>query len=180
MWRWSLITAGLIALFWAIWYLAAGSVPVVTSIKMTGNWTLELPFGVSRWWGILIGPIWSIALISLSTSEIIKKDEDLVIGLIVGLAVGLLFGLVVGLDADLVVGLGFGLVLGLAVGLVVGLFSGLDNSLGLGLGFSLFFGLAVGLLFGLVVGLGCGLGVGLGVVLKWIFLRISGRQPGIG
>ena len=58
--RWSIVTGGLIALFWAIWYLATGEVPIVTSIKMTPNWNYVLPFGISRWWDILIGPIWSL------------------------------------------------------------------------------------------------------------------------
>src|SRR4030042_1659006 len=62
MWRWSLITAGLIALFWTMWYLITGQVPVMTSIKMTPELTWQLPFGISRWWDILIGPIWSFIL----------------------------------------------------------------------------------------------------------------------
>lgn len=105
MWRWSLITGELIALFWAIWYLTTGSVPMVTSIKMTPEWTWQLPFGISRWWDILIGPIWPIILISLFTNERITKDEELV----VGLAVGLVVGLVVGLPFGLVFSLPFGL-----------------------------------------------------------------------
>jgi len=87
--RWSLVTAGLIAFFWTIWYLVAGNVPIVTSIKMTETWTIQLPFGISRWWDILIGPIWATAIILISTSERITKDEDFVIGLVAGLGAGL-------------------------------------------------------------------------------------------
>ena len=87
MWRWSLITAGTIVLFWTIWYLIAGQVPVTTSIKMTENWTIQLPFSISRWWDVLIGPIWSIVLISLFTNERITKDKDLGVGLVFGLFV---------------------------------------------------------------------------------------------
>ncbi len=52
--RWSLVTSDLIALFWSIYYLIAGSVPTVSSIKMTGTWTISLLFGISLWWDILI------------------------------------------------------------------------------------------------------------------------------
>ena len=109
MWRWSLITASLIALFWTIWCLVTGQVPVMTSIKMTPEWTWQLPFGISHWWDILIGPIWSVILISLFTNKRITKNEDLVFGLAVGLAVGLVVGLAVGLVFGLAVGLGVGL-----------------------------------------------------------------------
>jgi len=56
--RWSLMTAGVIAIFWTIWYLVVGNVPVVTSVGAN-----HLCFGISRWWDILIGPIWSVTLI---------------------------------------------------------------------------------------------------------------------
>ena len=112
--RWSLVTGGLIALFWAIWYLITGGVPVVTSIKISSNWTYVLPFGVSRWWDILIGPIWSTIIILLLTSKKLKGDEDRIFGLVVGLVVGL----GAGLGAGLVAGLGVGPVVSLGVGLV--------------------------------------------------------------
>ena len=118
MWRWSLITAGLIALFWTMWYLITGQVPVMTSIKMTPELTWQLPFGISRWWDILIGPIWSFILISFFTNERITKNEGLVFGLVFGLVAGLGFGLVFGLGFGLVFGLVFGLGAGLSFGLV--------------------------------------------------------------
>ena len=113
MLRWSIVSAGLIALFWAIWYWKTGSVPVVHGIKMTGNWTVSLPFGMSRWWDILVGPIWAIIVILIFTNSKISEDEDLVVGLVAGLGVGLVFWLVVGLL--------FGLAAGLATGLGTGL-----------------------------------------------------------
>ena len=145
--QWSIVTAGLIALFWAIWGLINGSVPVVTSIRMTGNWTLALPFGISRWWDILIGPIWSTAVVFLVTNKRVKEDRDLTYGLILGLA----FGLALGLAFGLVVGLGFGLVGGLVFGLALGLGFGLVGGLVFGLGFGLVFGLVYGLALGLAV-----------------------------
>jgi len=65
--RWSIFSAVLIAAFWTIWYLVAGQVPAVESIKMTETWTIQLPFAMSRWWDILIGPIWSIIIILVVT-----------------------------------------------------------------------------------------------------------------
>jgi len=105
--RWSIVTTGLIALFWAIWYLVAGKVPVVASIKVNLDWIYILPFGLSRWWDILIGPIWSVVGILLLTSQTLKEDEDLFVGLLFGLGFGLVFGL------------GFGIVIGLVVGLII-------------------------------------------------------------
>ena len=112
--RWLLLTAGLIALFWASWYLVNGSVPVVTSIKMTPKWTVALPFGISHWWDVLMGPIWSTILILFFTNEQIRRNEDLAFGLVFGLVYGLVvFELAYGLVV-------YGLVYGLVVcGLVV-------------------------------------------------------------
>ncbi len=177
MWRWSLVSAGAIAFFWAVWYLITGSVPVISAIKMTPNWTLELPFGISRLWDILIGPIWASILVLLFTNEKIAENEDLGAGLVFGLVFGLVVGLGAGLGAGLGVGLGAGLVFGLGVGLGAGLVFGLGAGLGTGLGtglvFGLVFGLGVGLgaglVFGLVVGLVFGLVVGLGALFKLIF-----------
>jgi len=109
MFRWSLVTGGLIALFWAIYSLSTGSVPIVTSVKMTSTWTMSLPFGISRWWDILIGPIWSIIIISFLTK---LKDKDDILGasLAFGLGASLAFGLTFGLGAGLLFGLAFCLV----------------------------------------------------------------------
>lgn len=116
IYRWSLLTAGLIACFWAIWYFIAGQVPVVNEIKMSKNLILELPFGISRWWDILIGPIWSTIFILIFTNEKIRENVRInarltagLVGLVAGLGAGLLFGLLFGLVAVLSLGLLFGL-----------------------------------------------------------------------
>ena len=118
--RWSLVTAGLITLFWTGWYLVNGSVPVVTSIQMTPNWTVALPFSISRWWDVPIGPIWSSILILFFTNKQVRKG-DLVIGLIFGLVSGLVSGLVFFLVIGLVYGLAYGLVFFLVIGLISGM-----------------------------------------------------------
>lgn len=131
MLRWSIVTAAVIALFWAIYYLATGSVPVVTSVKVTKIWIIEFGFGMSRWWDVLIGPIWSVILITLIDSffkKYIKKD-DLALVLAYGLALSLAFGLTFGLTFGLAFGLTVSLALGLALGLVFGLAYGLKRIL---------------------------------------------------
>lgn len=136
--RWSLVTSGFIALFWAIYYLIAGNVPTITSIEMTPNWIIALPFGISRWWDILIGPIWStiIILFFIFTSKESNKGQwgaVLNVGLFIGLSSGLIFGLAVSLVLGLVIGLVFGLVMGLTAGLVFGPLYGLGAGLIAGL-----------------------------------------------
>lgn len=171
--HWSIRTGGLITLFWTVWYLVIGEVPTITSIKMTESWIYVLPFGISRWSDILIGPIWSTIIILLLTGKRLKNNKDLVAGLVAGLIVGLLYGLVFGLGTGLgiclCVGLGVGLVVKLATELIAGpnveLVCGLVVKLGAGLGFGLgvgfVYGLVAGLIFELVYELGSGLGIGL-------------------
>jgi len=152
MFRWSVISAAIIGLFWLVWYFIAGQVPAVSEIQMTPKLTILLPFDLSRWLDILIGPIWSILLVRLFTDEKLK-NPDVIPGLILGLTVGLFLGLAPGL--------GFGLVFGLAVGLAFGLVAGLSFGLAVGLAFGLGYGLTLGLIAGLVAGLSFGLAVGL-------------------
>ena len=55
--RWALITTVITALFWTIWFLVTKNVPSDSH-------------GVSRWWDILIVPIWTvIAIFSITDPE---------------------------------------------------------------------------------------------------------------
>ncbi len=115
---WSLVTAGLIAVFWAIWYLTTGEVPVITSIK-TRDQIYVLPFSISCWWDILIGPIWStLIVIVLKVVEEKKGEGDFGFGMVfilfLCLVVSLFFSLVSGLSL-LFISLFFSLVFGLIV-----------------------------------------------------------------
>ena len=115
MWRWSVISAGLIALFWTIWALAShGHVPVVTALNLTDTTSLKLPFAISRWWDVAIGPIWSLLLIAIFTSQKLRKNKDWVLGLVSSLVFGLISGLIIGLISSLTFGLISGLIFGLA------------------------------------------------------------------
>src|SRR3989338_8135811 len=117
--RWSFLSAVLIALFWTVWYVVNGDVPVVTHIKITDEYNYLLPFRISRWWDILIGPIFSILVILLVTSKQIH-DEEIAFGLIFRLASGLVHGLIFRLASGLIL-LAFGIVFVLAFGLASGL-----------------------------------------------------------
>lgn len=96
-WRWPLIGAALSALFWAGWYVLFGSVPEITEIKMTSNWTAELPSALSRWCDIaaLAGFGWYAATIRLAVERLIKeyqyqnKSDDIIAGLVFWLVAGL-------------------------------------------------------------------------------------------
>ncbi len=155
--RWSLVTAGLTALFWAVWYLIAGEVPVVTGIKMTENWTYVLPFGISRWWDVLVGPVGSTSIILLLTRKPDEEDKDL--------GDGLVFGLVTGLSAILIVVVGVAIVSGSSPELVTGLIAILSGTIFFGMALGVLFGIREGLAFGLRVVLRIALGAALGFAL---------------
>lgn len=118
--RWSFVTAGLTAAFWVIWYLIEGEAPIST-VEM-----LSKSFSLSRWWDILIGPVWSTIIILVMTSERFRNDEDhpifvcSVICLFFGLGVGLIFGLINGLITALIAGV----VSGMALAAIIGIFFG--------------------------------------------------------
>ena len=168
MLRWSLLTGGLIALFWVIYYFINGSVPVVSTLKWSDTQTITLPFLVSRWFDILIGPLYSIIFVYLFISNKIKENEELGFALVVALFVGLVVALFVGL----VVAPGFGLVFALVFALAV--------ALGFALGFALVFGLGFGLVFALVFALGFGLGAGLAAVLAAGLAAVLAAALGFG
>lgn len=171
---WSVIITIAVAMFWIIFYLVEGYVPVVTEIKMTNNWMISLPLKISRWWDILFAPVWSTTLVLLfifKKSSMINTEQDVNSSINTEHTVtgGLCFGLIAGLCAmlgrpgGLIFGLIFVLVIGLLIemraGLVGRLFYfywilfGLFAGLGFGLVVGLFYGLLTGLFYALVVGL---------------------------
>ena len=60
-----IIPTFLMALFWLIWYRVAGEVPVLRDVVISDKTTYILPYGISRWWDIAQGPLWSLMIISL-------------------------------------------------------------------------------------------------------------------
>ena len=90
MFRWSLGTAAAIALFWAIYWYITKEVPVITEIKIPFIFAWELPFPISRWWDILLGPVYMLIIIQIMESFAIKVK-----GLLVIMGNGLLLLLIV-------------------------------------------------------------------------------------
>ena len=121
LWRWPLVTFIVFALFWGIWYFVAGSVPATESVKLTITESWTLPFAVSRWWDLLFGPAYVLAILVFRHPEV-QKDDEFVIGLGLGFMFGAMFGLGFGLGFGLVfgamLGLGFGFGIGLWVGII--------------------------------------------------------------
>lgn len=120
------MTASMIALFWGAWYLIIGQVPAVTSIKLTEDWVYHLPFEISRWWDILIGPIWSVLFILFFTSDYIidRENEDMPAVLAYALFFCLASGLILSLIFSLIFGLAYALIFCLAYALIFCLAAG--------------------------------------------------------
>ena len=142
--RWAIVSTGLVALFWIIWYLIVGSIPVTDVIKMPNNWMsdnsqIQLPFSVSRWWDIPFAPVWSSIFVLLFTNNKVMKNKDMMFNLITALIAGLIIAL----------GTGLTVTVSLAVALSAGLGAGLAVALGAGLGIGLTIGLIVSLITGI-------------------------------
>jgi hypothetical protein len=176
--RWSLASAAAIALFWAGWYLIQGSVPVVTELRFSEKFVYHLPVVMSRWWDVLLGPIYSMAVIYIITANHDVKEvyglalgSGLLYGLMFGFVLGVIFGFGYKLNFGLTGGLIFGIGYGLVVGLVLGISYGLIFTFLWGLGNRIAYGLGYGLLYCLILGLASGIVVGVssGLVLSIIF-----------
>ena len=86
--RWSALSAALIALYWAVWYVITGEVPVVTTIELTKNWFITLPFAISHWYDILLGPIYTVMFFTAYKNRNAEDKKELLVQLSVGLVVG--------------------------------------------------------------------------------------------
>ena len=156
MLRFSFISAALIALFWTAWYLTVGSVPMVQLFGEHLKFSVSPP--VSRWWDILIGPIWSVILVCLFTSEKTDQKKLLAITVFASLFAGLLISRLAGsnfddFDRGLSLALGIIFAAGLTFNLIFELSEDREAFLIFGLAFGLTFGLAFSLTSGLATGL---------------------------
>ena len=189
MFRWSIITTVLIAIFWTMYYFIIGSVPIITSIKVTETYSLLLPFGISRWSDILIGPIYPIIIIYIIYCiDFYNKNKNkaidysilafnMFICLYLSIMIGLIFNLLLKntdlsfyiihiLDLSIIIGLASGLayylIFHLDLNLILGIFFGIALSLALSLTFlGIIFGLAYCLVFSLALSLALSLTFGL-------------------
>jgi hypothetical protein len=152
--RWSILTASAIAAFWGVWFLATGAVPVVTEMRLTAEWAFALPFGVSRLWDILLGPIGSTAVVLIACRVSFEEHDSAFAGLTIGALAGLVVASVAGfLIGALVFGLATGFLIGIVVVVAVGLFGGLRSGLYFGFGYMLGMGLILSLVLGVANGL---------------------------
>lgn len=165
--RWSIMTvliSELIALSLVICHQFTGEVPTITSIKLLWDWSYALPFGISRWWDLLAGPILSTIIMvfptNLLTDKRLKKDENQDQPL-----EDLFFGLIAGALPALLVAMGGGLLPALVPALVIGLLIALMYPLGIGLEIAGVAGLFVTLGAGLTAGAVITLGIGLVIIL---------------
>lgn len=164
--RWSLISAAFFALFWGAWYLIAGEVPELTEIKWNNKIIYQLPFAISRWWDVLLVPLWvNLIIITIGVikkiSKTIQKNDFLAI-LLCPLSIGLLFGLPVwgicirgsnstlGMVWGMIIFLGLGLLFSLPAGLCDKSTNGLIGSLTVGLAASIVINITLGLSIGLI------------------------------
>jgi len=119
--RWSLISAGAIALFWLVFYIKNGYVPVVGDAPGS-YWPVACLSGMSRWWDVLIGPLWAFPL-AFAATFLTKEgldDDDVniahgaVVGFVVGAVVGFVYGPTIGFNLSFIAGL----IVGIATSLV--------------------------------------------------------------
>jgi len=166
IWRWSLITATAIALFWIFWHSFVGSIPVAVN----KSWIHQT--AISRWWDVLIGPLWSIILILIFTNEKLKNKDRLILAVLFGSAIGLISGLIFGLIFSVSVqtqfiGLIFILIIMSVAFLLLFFIYGLNEALV----FSLFILLGYGLIFGLFAEINLLISFGILIALPSLFLR---------
>lgn len=124
--RSAFLAASLTAVFWTVWYLIVGSVPVTRVFELTSSPLIELP-ALSRWWDVPAAAILAaLMVLALTVSDHCGEDPGYLIlglsnGMLGGLFIGLVFcGLTEGLVSGLVIGLVCGLILSLTVDLVLG------------------------------------------------------------
>jgi len=185
LWRVPLVVTILYALFWGVWYLITGEIPVVSEIKWIDETTIHLPFRISRLWDIIFVPIWVFIFVFLFTDEIDDFDEKLLGPLLAGLIMGGIF-LHDGILMVSISILGFSLLFNLILTLtnlslgnrpIIELLSGLIINLNISLGAGLIISLVAGLGFGFAAALGLSLSADLMFIL--VFVLILGLIYGL-
>jgi len=166
MLKWSIVSSLLIASFWAVSYFINGTVPTTTQIFWddSGQIVWNLPFAISAWWDIILGPIFSILLVPIYSSSK-KEKHDYRSGLICSM----IFGFGIGFPSGFLFSPNIALPFALAGGAVFGLIGKIRYGFGYGLAFSLGFGLFMGLTYGLIAGLTACLIAGLAYGLIKLF-----------
>lgn len=149
--RWSLVSAGAIALFWLIFLYKNGYVPVVGDTP-SSYWPFWFFSGMSRWWDILIGPLWAFPLAfaaTFLTKEGLDDDVNIahgaVVGFVVGAVVGFVYGPTIGFNLSFMAGLMVGIVTSLVYDSGVAIVATFVYTIVVTLAYSLLAGLLVGI-----------------------------------
>ncbi len=117
LWRIPLVVMIIITIFWGIWYLATGSIPVVNEVKLTNDSVILLPLSVSRLCTIPTVFVFVFGLALLFTSKSVKRDGGLEIT-IYTMVLGITFGLtsIAGLFSYLLAVVALSLLFGILIG----------------------------------------------------------------
>jgi hypothetical protein len=129
--------SGLTAVFWAIWLVFKGHIPEINCIKITSEYAINLPFEMSRWWDILLGPVYGVIFVIANK---INDDDDL---FIVSFVITLVVTAFLAWTTPLTI------IALLTAGIIISLLVNYETSLGIGLVFALLIGLINGLLAGI-------------------------------
>ena len=160
--RWSLLTGVLTAIFWLLYFLIEGDVPVVSGWQIDTGIAWEYPFEIFRQWDVLWGPICTMLIVWLfaKATNVIRREKVVaaVLGLLMGTAAGVSMALATPEQGFMNICV---IYMCLSASLLLGLFTATDD--GLAAGYPL--GIAVGLFEGLMIGLVMGLPVGLAFIL---------------
>jgi hypothetical protein len=157
---WSIIPTGLIALFWAIHYLVAGYVPTIHRLVLSDAYTIHLPFAISRWCDVLLGPL---TLIAIRQHFKVDKSKVSTFWQILSLLACLIMGIIFHLFINPIFSLGYGMIVTLIFNFNPDINKnrtayefmtfGVVFSLSISLLFSIAFGMLHILLYGLIFGL---------------------------
>lgn len=170
MFRWSVVFMGITALFLLGSYLIRGPLPIYTGLWIIEGRAIQLPFGIPRWFDIVMAPFFSIVLawasISCTDFAPLKEDWKFIAVVLTTFAATALWAGVEYFLFDLVIGL----IIGLPITLISDPKTGLETCLWCGMGIFLIYWFSLGpagaWLFCILYGLGVGLGVGLGGFLQ--------------
>jgi len=183
LWRWPLISTIAISVFWGIWYLIAGSVPIITEIHLAQKIMWTLPFGIPRpYIDIIPMPIFAAIAAYLFTLKY-GTCKYLFIFIFIYFVFGLVLGMVLCMGI-IVVGwpnLAFvlGVIFGLVLGTVFGFVAILNSDLVFGLVFCMVTSLGVGIVLSSVTGIVLGLGIGLIFGLVFCLVACLGYCLGV-
>lgn len=112
--KYTVILTVLGAIFWGVWYLVAGSVPVTTHYPTMHGIIRELPFAISRWWDIpallIFTPIISYVVHGTELQRWIEEKVDEVLPF---------FSLIFGVTALIVSMVPVSLIVAIPIGLLV-------------------------------------------------------------